>query len=99
MRETSFGYMHTEDIGGLLQGKFEVMQFYRKGKPHTHDVVEVAICVRGSGHVMIGEGGNPSLSTGHSVRPGDYILIPAGLPHWMEPNREGLAMLIAYRCQ
>ena len=97
MQETSFGYMKSCDLGFSLAGQFEVVAFYRKGEPHEHQVDEIAICVRGSGQVMVAHPERPALCTGHMVKPGDCVHILANHSHWMVPNPEGLFMFIAYK--
>jgi len=90
MKETRFGRIKRLSLEGVLSRRCEVMHFESRGTPHTHKRTEIAICVSGSGIVQVGAIGRP-------VYPGDYINIPGGQEHYMEPfNGEVLSMLIAY---
>lgn len=97
VRETKWGRLATLDLGGLLLGQVEPIQFESNGRPHTHDQIELAICAYGTGTVVVGSpahGGEEHVK----VAFGDWVEIPAGLPHWMEPTAgQVLAMVILYR--
>lgn len=88
MRETSFGKMCSLDFGKLLASDCEVMHFHQHGRSHTHDRVEIAVCVVGSGAVVVN-------GTYHEVSDGDYVRIPAGARHHME-TYSTMCMLILY---
>ncbi len=90
MKETSFGLMQALELPFELASNCEVMQFREEGAAHQHDVDEVAVCVTGAGRVWMDGSWRP-------VKAGEFIHIPAGTSHYMEPNVEGsMAMLIAY---
>jgi mannose-6-phosphate isomerase-like protein (cupin superfamily) len=90
MRTTSFGFMRRLDLPFPVSARCVVMHFATTGRPHTHDVDEVAIAIAGSGIVIIGVERVP-------VSAGGFVHIPAGRRHHMEPRPDtGLAMLIAY---
>ena len=79
MRRTSFGRMSKLELPyASLAPDCEVMQFMTNGKPHDHDIDEVAICVSGSGVVVVGE-------KRVAVKAGEWVMIPAFTPHHMEP--------------
>ncbi len=92
MRKTSFGRMARIGMPCRLAPVCEVMHFDGPGKAHTHDVDEIAIAVAGSGVVVVEGRGRLAVDAG------EFIRIPAGAAHWMEPD-EGvtLSMLIGYR--
>lgn len=90
MRETSFGRMALRYAPWPLSDAFEVMHFERAGRSHTHDNEELAICVTGAGVVVVN-------GEATRVEPGTHVVIPAGAPHHMEPDEQGMAMVIAYR--
>ena len=103
MRETSFGSMQNFNMKGLLQGKFELMYFNSVGRPHTHKTVEIAVCVGGSGVVLLGDDEIDGPGTWEQGRiipvvPGTSVEIPEGMSHHMRPDTgETLAMMIFYR--
>lgn len=100
MRDTKFGRMESHELGYQLAGRFEVMHFVAKGRAHTHDVVEVAVCISGTGEVicqLIDADGWVESEQRTKVDPGQVVTIRAGCPHWMEPAPgETLAMWIGY---
>ena len=90
MRETRFGSMvvrRTSPLGYI--GKYEVLQFDRPGDEHTHARVEVAVCVYGTGVVMVD-------GTSYPVAPGAEVRIPARTPHHVVPIETPLCMVILY---
>lgn len=90
MKDTSFGAMARLACGRSLAARCEVMHFRRAGEPHTHDVEEIAIAVTGAGTVWID-------GVAHHVSPGEFVTIPAGAAHYMEPDpTRVLSMVIAY---
>ncbi len=91
MRKTSFGYMKEFDVQGLLQGKFELMHFDKPGRPHTHEDNEIAVCIHGSGVVVVGD-------EVFEVSQGTAVEVLAGVSHHMRPTIDKtLSMMIFYR--
>ena len=86
--------MYEVDLGFLLQGKFELIEFESSGRKHIHPSVEVAVAVEGSGVVVVK---NPDGTvTRHQVKKGEAVHIVPGAGHWMEPDDDGLAMMVLY---
>lgn len=92
MRATSFGSMRRLELPSALAPDCEVMHFACNGRPHSHERAEVALAVHGRGFVVVD-------GVRHAVQAGDYVRVPAGVLHHMEPDDDGLSMLIAYEVQ
>lgn len=90
MRSTSFGRMKRLRMPAGLLAQAEVMQFDSSGRAHEHQVMEVAVCVSGSGAVVVG---NECVR----VEPGDDVRIPPQTRHYMIPDDGApLCMMILY---
>lgn len=81
-----------------LANRVEYISFEKNGNDHSHDVIEIAVCLEGSGLVVVEEinlKGKPI--TKHEVVPGSMVLIPSECKHHMEPGwNSPLKMLILY---
>ena len=89
MKNYPFGKMAKLDLPLPMTSKIEVMHFTGSGTPHSHDRTEVAICVTGHGWVWTDD-------SQEYVEPGEYVEIPPGVDHWMEPKSDVMTMVIGY---
>ena len=63
-------------------------------KPHTHAQDEVAVVI--SGWMIGGEGGVVNLDGGELLGPGDWVHIPANVPHWLWVKSDCELVRISY---
>ncbi len=90
MRSTKFGTMARLSLPSPLSPQCEVMQFSSPGRAHKHGHDEVAVAVAGCGFVVM-DGRRVA------VKAGQFVHIPAGVSHYMEPfGPDPLAMFIGY---
>ncbi len=94
MRETKFGEMGSLTLPSQLSNECEIMHFHKIGTPHTHpDVAEIAIMISGYGRVITDE-------DTYTLHTGEYLRIPAGIAHYMEPAKGTVMhMFIGYETQ
>jgi len=99
IKEYKWGRMRKIDIGGLLQGSFEMIHFSAMGSPHTHRTAEIACCCTGSGKILVKK---PSGYQEIAVKAFDFTEIPGGLAHYMvaDPGQEEIfSFWIGYRVE
>lgn len=89
-RKTSFGQMKTllERDGEIVS---ELLQFFKNGRNHHHNIWEIVYVTQGEGIIVHGEHSIP-------VKKGDTVKIEPNADHWMETD-EFLEVLLVYTHQ